>query len=125
MPQVQKLTDKRNTAIDKFIKEFTEEQFEQICRIANSTDFLVGKNDKGWKADFDFLMRIDKATNIIEGKYNNTKGGINDFKQLCEEEKQEELKEIDISGLTSEEYDLLVKKKITIQDLIKKGRINV
>ena len=90
MPQVQKLTDKRNTAIDKFIKEFTEEQFEQICRIANSTDFLVGKNDKGWKADFDFLMRIDKATNIIEGKYNNTKGGINDFKQLWKEAKQED-----------------------------------
>lgn len=119
MPQVQKLTDKRNTAIDKFIKEFTEEQFEQICQIANSTDFLIGKNDKGWKADFDFLMRIDKATNIIEGKYNNTKG------EIKEEEKQEELKEIDISGLTPEEYDLLVKKKITIQDLIKKGRINV
>ena len=90
MPQVQKLTDKRNTAIDKFVKEFTEEQFEQICRIANSTDFLIGKNDKGWKADFDFLMRIDKATNIIEGKYNNTKGGINDFKQLWEEAKKED-----------------------------------
>ena len=90
MPQVQKLTDKRNTAIDKFIKEFTEEQFEQICQIANSTDFLIGKNDKGWKADFDFLMRIDKATNIIEGKYNNTKGGINDFKQLWEEAKKED-----------------------------------
>ena len=119
LPQVQKLTDKRNTAIDKFIKEFTEEQFEQICQIANSTDFLIGKNDKGWKADFDFLMRIDKATNIIEGKYNNTKG------EIKKEEKQEELKEIDISRLTPEEYDLLVKKKITIQDLIKKGRINV
>lgn len=90
LPQVQKLTDKRNTAIDKFIKEFTEEQFEQICQIANSTDFLIGKNDKGWKADFDFLMRVDKATNIIEGKYNNTKGGINDFKQLWEEARQED-----------------------------------
>lgn len=45
--------------------------------------------------------------------------------EIKEEAKQEELKEIDISGLTPEEYDLLVKKKITIQDLIKKGRINV
>lgn len=45
--------------------------------------------------------------------------------EIKEDEKQEELKEIDISGLTPEEYDLLVKKKITIQDLIKKGRINV
>ena len=85
LPQVQKLTDKRKTAIDKFIKEFTEEQFEQICKIANSTDFLIGINDNGWKADFDFLMRIDKATNVLEGRYNSTKGGINDFKELMEE----------------------------------------
>ena len=45
--------------------------------------------------------------------------------EIKEEEKQGELKEIDISGLTPEEYDLLVKKKITIQDLIRKGRIHV
>lgn len=73
LPQVQKLTEKREKAIDKFLKEFTEEQFEQICQIANTTDFLIGKNKEGWKADFDFLMRIDKATNILEGKYGDTK----------------------------------------------------
>lgn len=71
LPQIQKITDKREKAINKFLKEFTEQQFEEICRIANSSDFLIGKNDRGWKADFDFLMRTDKATNILEGKYNN------------------------------------------------------
>ena len=69
LPQVQKITDKRNKAIQKFLKEFTEEQFKQICTIANESDFLTGKNNNGWKADFDFLMRTDKATNILEGKY--------------------------------------------------------
>ena len=73
LPQVQKLTEKREKAIDKFLKEFTEEQFKNICKIANSTNFLTGKNDNGWKADFDFLMRIDKATNVLEGKYNDEK----------------------------------------------------
>lgn len=73
MPQVQKLTSKREQAIDKFLKEFTKEQFEQICKIANTTDFLIGKNDNGWKADFDFLMRTDKATSVLEGKYANEK----------------------------------------------------
>lgn len=92
LPQVQKLTDKREKAIDKFLKEFTEEQFIEICKIANYTDFLIGKNDKGWKADFDFLMRPDKATNVLEGKYNNSKSenGINDFKELWEEARQED-----------------------------------
>mgnify|MGYP005796865919 CR=1 FL=1 len=37
----------------------------------------MGKNDRGWKADFDFLMRVDKATSILEGKYGGTKGQVN------------------------------------------------
>ena len=90
LPQIQKLTDKREKAIDKFLKEFTEEQFTEICKIANSTDFLIGNNDNGWKADFDFLMRVDKATNILEGKYSNTKNGMNDFKELWEEARIED-----------------------------------
>lgn len=73
LPQAQKLTEKRKKAIDNFLKEFTEKQFENICKIANSTNFLIGKNDNGWKADLDFLMRIDKATNVLEGKYNDEK----------------------------------------------------
>lgn len=92
LPQVQKLTEKREKAIDKFLKEFTKEQFIEICKIANSTDFLIGKNDNGWKADFDFLMRTDKATNVLEGKYNSSKSenGINDFKELWEEARMED-----------------------------------
>lgn len=72
LPQIQKLTDKRKKAIDNFLRDFTFEQFEEICTKANNSDFLIGKNDRGWKADFDFLMRTDKATNILEGKYANT-----------------------------------------------------
>ena len=92
LPQVQKLTEKREKAIDKFLKEFTKEQFIEICKIANSTDFLIGKNDNGWKADFDFLMRTDKATNVLEGKYNSSKSenGINDFKELWEEARNDQ-----------------------------------
>lgn len=80
LPQIQKLNDKRKTAINKFLKDFTEEQFEQICKIANSTDFLIGKNKEGWKADFDFLIRVDKATNILEGKYSTDSKKNNAYK---------------------------------------------
>lgn len=90
LPQVQKITEKREKAIDKFLKEFTEEQFEEICKIANASKFLTGNNDRNWKADFDFMMRTDKATAILEGKYSNIqKGGINDFKELWEEARKE------------------------------------
>lgn len=93
LPRVQKLTDKRNKAIDNFLKEFTEEQFEDICIMANSTNFLIGKNDNGWKADFDFLMRIDKATNVLEGKYNN--------ETITEETKKKRYNNYDQRGYTN------------------------
>ena len=85
LPQIQKLTEKREKSIDKFLKEFTEEQFIKICQIANSNDFLTGDNERGWKADFDFIMRIDKATAIIEGKYSSKKTENNTKKDNIEE----------------------------------------
>ena len=73
LPQIQKLTDKRKTAINKLLKEFNVEQFKEICINANVSDFLTGNNDRGWKADFDFIIRPDKAVKILEGQYNNKK----------------------------------------------------
>lgn len=71
LSQCQKVTDKRKIAIDNFLKTYSLEQFEEICKKANITSFLIGKNDRKWKADIDFLLRIDKATSILEGKYDN------------------------------------------------------
>ena len=85
LSKIKKVTDKRKKAIDKFLKEYTQEQFEEICTKANESNFLTGKNDRGWKADFDFILRIDKATSILEGKYDNTKSNkvtnYNNYKQ--------------------------------------------
>lgn len=87
LPQVKKITDKRKRIIKTFLKEFTEEQFTEICKIANNNNFLTGKNDRGWKADFDFLMRVDKATSILEGKYGtSTKENKTDILKELEEE---------------------------------------
>ena len=91
MPQVQKLTEKRNKSIDNFLKDFSIEQFEEICKIANVSEFLTGNNDRNWKADFDFVMRIDKATAILEGKYSQKKRDkLDGFRDLWEEAKNEE-----------------------------------
>lgn len=73
LPQIQKITEKREKSIDKFLKEFTVEDFKSICGLANNNSFLTGENERHWKADFDFLMRTDKATNVLEGKYSNSK----------------------------------------------------
>ena len=69
LPQIQKITDSRKTKIKTFLKKFTLDEFKQICNIANENDFLTGKNNRNWKADFDFLININKANSILEGKY--------------------------------------------------------
>lgn len=70
-PRVSKLSEKRKTAIRKFIKELNQAQFEEVCKKANDISFLLGDNDRNWRADFDFIIRVDKAINILEGKYDN------------------------------------------------------
>ncbi len=91
LPQVKKITEKRKRMIRTFLKEFTEEQFAEICKMANNNSFLTGKNNRGWKADFDFLMRVDKATSVLEGKYGSStdeKSKVDILKELEEELKE-------------------------------------
>ena len=95
LPKIQKITEKRKTAINKFLKEFTVEQFKTICSMANSSDFLIGINERGWKADFDFLMRIDKATAILEGKYSENKKIEQEHQETEEEKIQRKIREVE------------------------------
>lgn len=97
------MTSKALELLFKNLEKLTNLEEEKIAILNQSIEH-------GWQTVYPL-----KTNNMR----NSSKG------EIKEEEKKEELKEIDISGLTPEEYDLLVKKKITIQDLIKKGRINV
>lgn len=71
LSSVLKVTDKRKKAIASFLKQMTFEDFENACIKANNNDFLTGKNDRGWKADFDFIIKPDNAAKIIEGRYDS------------------------------------------------------
>ena len=91
LAKVQKLTEKRKIAINKLLKEINIEQFKEICMIANKSDFLTGNNDRNWKADFDFVIRPDKAVSILEGKYNfKKKDKMDGFRELWEEARLED-----------------------------------
>lgn len=52
LPRIQKVTEKREKAIDNFIKEFSIEQFKDICTKANSSDFLTGINERRLESRF-------------------------------------------------------------------------
>lgn len=66
------LSKSRRIAAAARIRENPDEDYWQkvIMRIARSL-FCCGENDRGWKADFDFLVRRDTHLKVLEGKYDN------------------------------------------------------
>lgn len=66
LPKCQMLNEKRKQAIRKFEKEYTKEQFETICQNVNVSDWHTGNNNRKWKANIDFILRVDKAVTLLE-----------------------------------------------------------
>lgn len=48
------------------------EIFKKIFQLTEASEFLKGKNDRNWKADFDWLIKNNHNFNkVLEGKYDN------------------------------------------------------
>jgi hypothetical protein len=62
----------RRKMADSRYQEFPDEAYwvSVIERISKS-GFCLGQNDRGWKADFDFLVRTDTHSKVMEGKYDS------------------------------------------------------
>lgn len=71
LPQVQKLTDKRKSAMKARIEEYELSEIGTAFQNVAKSSFLNGDNDRGWTADFDWIMNPNNFIKIIEGKYNN------------------------------------------------------
>lgn len=73
LPQVAKLTDKRKKQIKARWYESENTQnikwWEGYFKTVKETPFLLGKNNRGWTADIDFLTNQSKFIAILEGKY--------------------------------------------------------
>jgi len=81
LPKALALSDKRKLLAGARIKENSDPNYwkDVIERIAAS-DFCVGKNDRGWMASFDFLLKPDTHIKVLEGMY----GAINHKKEKNE-----------------------------------------
>jgi hypothetical protein len=74
LPRAIKLTRDRKMKIRARWKENPKmqslEKWEQYFRLILSQGFLMGNNNRGWRADFDFLVSSEKKfVKIIEGSY--------------------------------------------------------
>lgn len=73
--KVTKLTEDRRKRIRLRLKTHPESEFwNKVLNKIPRVPFLSGKNDRKWRADFDFLIKNDEnALKIYEGKYDAEK----------------------------------------------------
>ena len=56
--------------------EYSLDTFEECFKKVQVSDFCKGKNERGWQADFDWLIKNDNnMVKVLEGKYDNKNGG--------------------------------------------------
>ena len=69
--KIQKLTNTRKAHLSARVKDYSEQVVIDTILSASKSDFLTGKNDRSWKADFDWLMNPNNFIKVMEGKYAN------------------------------------------------------
>lgn len=84
--KVNKLSEDRKKVIKARLNTYTVDDLVAAFQKAESSDFLKGKNDKNWMADFDWMLKDRNLAKILDGNYDNkpgfkkaTKNSFNDF----------------------------------------------
>ena len=66
------MSEKRKKAIRaRRNSGYTVDDFKTVFEKAEASDFLKGKNNRNWSADFDWMTSDSNMAKILEGKYDN------------------------------------------------------
>lgn len=71
MNGVKAINDFRKGLMNARLSEYGIEKITVVLRKAGESDFLNGRNDKAWKADFEWILRPQNFIKVLEGKYEN------------------------------------------------------
>lgn len=74
LPKAQKITKTRKSKLKARLADCggLEGWLVALEKVSNSS-FCKGKNDRGWTADLDFMLKEQSFVNIMEGKYDDKK----------------------------------------------------
>lgn len=75
-PKVKVLSDARKKAIKARLNYYRMEDLEEAFRKAEASDFLKGKNDRNWQANFDWIMKDRNLAKILDGNYDNRQSAV-------------------------------------------------
>ena len=66
---------KREQKIKNIWQNLKPEQWLQVIKKINASDFCCGKSSTGWRATFDWLLQPETYLKVLEGKYDNRQTG--------------------------------------------------
>lgn len=72
-PRMTKLSETRKKAIKARTKQYTIDDIEKVFRMAESSPFLKGGNDRNWTANFDWIIKDSNMAKILDGNYADKK----------------------------------------------------
>ena len=70
-PRVTSLSDARKKAIRARLNTYSEAEIIEAFRKAEASDFLKGKNNRDWQANFDWIMKDSNLAKVLDGNYDN------------------------------------------------------
>lgn len=68
-PSLTKLSEARKKAIKARLNTYTVEDFKILFEIAEQSEFLKGKNNRNWTANFDWLIKDANMAKVLDGNY--------------------------------------------------------
>lgn len=77
IPKVKSIEGTRKKHVSARIREYGKNAFADMIRKAAASDFLNGRNERGFTATFDWLIRPSNFIKVIEGNYDSNKNYSN------------------------------------------------
>ncbi len=71
-PRLTKLSESRKKAIKARLKTYSIDDFKRLFEKAEASNFLKGKNDRNWSANFDWLIKDSNMAKVLEGNYDKS-----------------------------------------------------
>ena len=74
-PKCTALSDARKKAIKaRMSSGYTLDDFKTLFTKAENSSFLKGKNDRNWRASFDWLLKDANMAKVLDGNYDDARG---------------------------------------------------
>ena len=94
-PKVKAISENRRKAINARLRTYGIDAMREVFEKAENSDFLKGRNNKNWSANFDWLMKDGNFCKVLDGNYDNKNGQQNNgysqrnYSQPVQQKKEE------------------------------------